>query len=106
MEDTKKAEEFLEDVLDNDDNKVYNFMINASNQANLTNNNNISPIQVNSIFVVISPYYIEKFDIEGLDLDFKMNEEGIITINDKNFEMVEVKPGVKIFGISKLREGN
>ncbi|NLW23533.1 MAG: hypothetical protein GXY88_09850 [Tissierellia bacterium] len=80
---------------------IYNFMINASNQANLTSNNNISPVQLNSIFIVIDPYYIEKLNIEGLDLEIKMGEDNRITINNRNYEMVELEPGIKIFGICK-----
>lgn len=76
-------------------------MINASNQANLTRNNNISPVQLNSIFIVIDPYYIEKLNIEGLDLEIKMGEDNRITINNRNYEMVELEPGIKIFGICK-----
>lgn len=76
-------------------------MINSSNQANLTRNNNISPVQLNSIFIVIDPYYIEKLNIEGLDLEIKMGEDNRITINNRNYEMVELEPGIKIFGICK-----
>lgn len=104
MDDTRIQEEFFNDVLDSDNTKIYNFMINASNQANLSNNRNISPTQLNAVFILISPYYIEKFNIEGLDLDFRMNEEGIITINNKDYEMLELKPGIKIFGISRQKE--
>lgn len=104
MEDTKNQEDFLRDVIDDEDTRIYSFMINASNQANLSNSNDISPVQLNSIFVFINPYYIEKLNLEGLDLNFKMNEEGVITINNKNFELIEVEPGVKVFGISSQKE--
>ncbi len=95
-----RPEDFLSEVLDYDG-SIYNFMINASNQANLTRNNNISPVQLNSIFIVIDPYYIEKLNIEGLDLEIKMGEDNRITINNRNYEMVELEPGIKIFGICK-----
>ncbi|MCR2042854.1 hypothetical protein [Anaerosalibacter massiliensis] len=101
MEEKNKIEEGLDDILSDENSRLYNFMINASNQANLTNNNNISPIQLNSIFVILNPYYIDKFNIEGLDLDLKIDEKGILTINNKRFELIEIEPGVKIFGISK-----
>jgi len=97
-----RPEEFLEEITNYENSKIFNFLINASNQANLSRNNNISPIQLNSIFVVISPYYIEKLNIEGMDINIDINEEGIITINNKSYEMVEIEPGVKIFGISKV----
>lgn len=101
MEDTNKPEDFLAEILDYNDSKIYNFMINASNQANLTGNNNISPTQLSSIFVIINPYYIEKLNIEGLNLDIKMNENNIVSINKKNYEMIEIEPGIKVFGICK-----
>lgn len=96
--------EFLEEVLDPEDNRIYNFMINTSNQANLSRSNSISPVQLNAVFILIHPYFIEKFNIEGLELDLNVSEEGIVTINDKNYETIEVKPGIKIFGVSKLKE--
>ena len=36
-----------------------------------------------------------------MDINIDVSEDGIVTINNKNFEMVEIEPGVKIFGISK-----
>ncbi|GFN36606.1 hypothetical protein [Tepidimicrobium xylanilyticum] len=101
MVDIDKSEEFFAETVDDSDNKIYNFMINASNQANLTSNNNISPTQLSSIFIVISPYYIEKLNIEGLDLDIKVSENNTVTINNIDYEMVEINPGVKIFGLCK-----
>lgn len=105
MVDPNRPEEFLGKILDYENSKIYNFMINASNQANLSRNKNISPMQLNSIFVVISPYYIEKLNIEGMDINIDIDEEGIVTINNKNFEMIEIEPGVKVFGISKESKG-
>lgn len=105
MVDPNRPEEFLGEILDYGNSKIYNFMINASNQANLSRNKNISPMQLNSIFVVISPYYIEKLNIEGMDINIDIDEEGIVTINNKNFEMIEIEPGVKVFGISKESKG-
>lgn len=63
--------QFMEEVLDDENTKVYNFMINTSNQANLSRSNNISPVQLNAVFVLVNPYYIEQFNIEDLDLKFK-----------------------------------
>ncbi|NLX62912.1 MAG: hypothetical protein GXZ06_10530 [Tissierellia bacterium] len=99
MEDSIKKEEFFSELLDGDNNRIYNFMINASNQANLANKENISPVQFNSIFVVIHPYYIERLNFESLNLDIRMNENGSISINNKNYNMIEIEPGIKVFGI-------
>ncbi|NLY77407.1 MAG: hypothetical protein GX080_04875 [Tissierellia bacterium] len=103
MED-KNQNQFVEEVLDSDDTRIYNFMINASNQANLSRSNNLSPIQLNAVFVLVNPYYMEQFNIEDLDLNLKVDEEGVIRINNKNYEMLEIEPGIKIFGVSKLKE--
>lgn len=100
----KNFTQFMEEVLDDENTKVYNFMINTSNQANLSRSNNISPVQLNAVFVLVNPYYIEQFNIEDLDLNLKVDKERTITINDKNYEMLEIEPGVKIFGVSKLKE--
>lgn len=103
MED-KNQNQFVEEVLDSDDTRIYNFMINASNQANLSRSNNLSPIQLNAVFALVNPYYMEQFNIEDLDLNLKVDEEGVIRINNKNYEMLEIEPGIKIFGVSKLKE--
>lgn len=81
--------------------KVFNFLINASNQANLTNTDNVSPMQLNSIFVFISPYDLEKVAIEGLDIDVRMDDKGLIFINNDQFDPVEITSGVSILGILK-----
>lgn len=81
--------------------KFYNFMINASNQANLSNSDNLSPMQLNSVFVFISPYILEKVEIEGLDIDIRMDDKGFIHINDLQFDPVEIAPGVSVLGILK-----
>lgn len=104
MEDIINREEFFSEFLDSDNNKIYNFMINASNQANLANKHNVSPIQINSVFVVINPYYIDKLNFENLNLDIRMNENGVISINNKNYHMIEIEPGIKVFGIYEEKE--
>lgn len=101
MADINSPEEFIDSVMDDDRSKIYNFMINASNQANLTGNNDFSPTQLNSLFIVINPYYIEKLNIDGIDLDIQIDENSRVKINDRFYEMVEIKPGIKVFGISK-----
>lgn len=98
MEDNIKKEEFFSEILDADS-KIYNFMINASNQANLANKHNVSPVQFNSVFVVIHPYYIERLNFENLDLDIRMNENGSISINNRNYKLIEIEPGIRVFGI-------
>lgn len=104
VEDIINKEEFFSEILDGDNNKIYNFMINASNQANLANKHNSSPIQINSVFVVINPYYIDKLNFENLNLDIRMNENGVISINNKNYHMIEIEPGIKVFGIYEEKE--
>lgn len=85
----------------NSEKKFYNFLINASNQANLTNVDNVSPMQLNSVFVFIYPYVLENVDIEGLDIDIRMDDKGLIFINDLQFEPVEIISGVSVLGILK-----
>jgi hypothetical protein len=103
LEDSR-LDHLLEEVLDDDDTRIYNFMINTSNQANLSRSNNISPVQLNAVFVLVNPCYIEQFNIGDLDLNLKVDKEGTVTINDKSYDMLEIEPGVKIFGVSKLKE--
>ncbi|MFZ5988372.1 MAG: hypothetical protein ACOYWZ_14775 [Bacillota bacterium] len=83
------------------DKKFYNFMINTSNQANLTNIENTSAMQMNSIFVFISPYVLEKVNIEGLDIDIRVDDKGLVHINNTQFEPVEITSGVSVLGILK-----
>ncbi len=113
-EKVKKNPKFKKDILNDSIDKLeeeistaieskssYNFLINALNQTNLTNANNSTMFQANAIFVLVSPYFIEKFELDGLDLDIKINEDGLLIINNEHFNAYEIKPGVKIFGISK-----
>ncbi|AOY78435.1 hypothetical protein BJL90_17315 [Clostridium formicaceticum] len=79
----------------------YNFLANLSNQANLTNAYSTSPFQANAIFVLVSPYYVEKFNLEGFDLNINIDDKGTVCINGEAFSTFEVKPGIKVFGISK-----
>lgn len=76
-------------------------MINATNQANLTNTDNVSPMQLNSIFITIYPYILENVDIEGLNIDIRMDDKGSIFINGLQYEPVEIIPGVSVLGILK-----
>ena len=96
-------EESIKEIIENKNNTPYNFLINASNQANLTNTYNTSHMQMNALFVLVSPYYIEKFDLEGLDLNINFNENGTITLDNKEFSAIEIKPGIKVFSISKQK---
>lgn len=88
-------------AISDSENKYYNFMINASNQANLSSSNNVSPIQLNSVFVFIAPYTLEKADIEGLDVDIRMDDKGSVFINNVEFKPVEITSGVSVLGILK-----
>lgn len=94
-------EESIEDIIMDREYHPYNFLINTSNQANLCNTNNTSHSQINALFVLISPYYIEEFHLKGLDLNIKMSEEGKFILDNQEFDAFEVKPGIKVFGISK-----
>lgn len=79
--------------------KSYNFLINAINQANLTHTYNLSPTQANAIFILVSPYYIENFNLEGLDFNIKVNEDNSVLLNNKLFDTLEIEPGIKVFGV-------
>ena len=86
---------------DNNKGRSYNFLTNLNNQYNIVNGSNISVKQVNSVFILISPYHMNKCNLEGLDIDLNIDEKGSIFIDDKEYEAVEVKPGIKIFGVIK-----
>lgn len=83
------------------ENRNFNFLTNLNNQSNLVNVNNASNEQMNSVFLLVSPYYINKFSQEGLDIEINIDEKGVITINNKEYEAIEIKPGVKVFGVIK-----
>ncbi len=83
--------------------KPYNFLINASNQANLSSNSNITAAQFNSFFVFIHPYELEKMNFDGFEINIDMDDKGNLCINDTTFEAIEISPGVKIFAISKTK---
>ena len=85
----------------NNQGRSYNFLTNLNNQSNIVNGSNISVKQVNSVFILISPYHMNKCNLEGLDIDLNIDEKGSIFIDDKEYEAVEVKPGIKIFGVIK-----
>lgn len=98
----KDINDIEKDVIDAINNKnSYSFLINALNQANLTNTYNVSPIQANAFFVLVHPYHIENFYLDGLNLDIKINDDGSVIINNEVFQALEIGPGVKVFGISK-----
>lgn len=102
---TESPEEEIDEIVNNmvrdKDKNYFNFLINASNQANLANTSDLTYSQINALFVLVYPYSLENFDIEGLNLDIKMSEDGSIYIDGKNFEAVEIQPGIKILGIVK-----
>ncbi|WP_041605925.1 hypothetical protein [Halothermothrix orenii] len=57
-------EKISEEVTSNDNakDKIYNFLINALNQANVVNTSNSSFSQINSLIILIDPYQIEKIN--------------------------------------------
>jgi len=82
-----------------DNNKYFNFLINASNQANLTDTYDMSSVQANVLFVLVNPYYIDNFDLDNMNLSIRMNENNKVFINDKEFNTVEIQPGIRVFGV-------
>ena len=38
-----------------------------------------------------------------MDINIDINEEGVVTINNKNFEMIEIEPGVRFWNIKDSR---
>lgn len=85
--------------------KFYNFLINASNQANLVGSQKISPVQINTVLVLIDPYKLENLEFEGLDINVSTDENNIVRINNQPFEAIEIEPGVRVLGISKKEKG-
>lgn len=79
--------------------KAYNFLINASNQANLAGTKEVNATQINSVFVLVTPYYIDRFNLSGLDLDIRIDEEGTLWVDQQAFEPIEIVRGVKVIGI-------
>ncbi|MFW6265071.1 MAG: hypothetical protein ACOC3B_03095, partial [Bacillota bacterium] len=72
---------------------------------NLVGLNDSNPVQISSLFIIIKPYILEKFDVdEGLNIEVEMDKNGSIRVDDEVFEPIEVSPGVSIFGIMKNDE--
>lgn len=81
------------------------FLINTSNQANLTDVNDISAYQINSVFIFVDPYRLENFKIEEApELEVDMDKKGHVWINNQEYELIEIKPGISIFGIVKHKK--
>lgn len=80
---------------------IYNFMTNLNNQSNIVDTNNLSMDQINSVFILISPYYVNEYNLEGFDINLNIDEKGKIFINNKEYEALEIEPGVKLFGVIK-----
>lgn len=81
--------------------KSLNMLVNASNQANLTNTNNLTISQINSVFIMISPYCLEDYRLDGLDLDIRIDEEGTLWVNNQGFEAIEIMKGVNVIGVTR-----
>ncbi|HHV99370.1 MAG TPA: hypothetical protein GXX36_07325 [Clostridiaceae bacterium] len=89
----------VETLAENDNNINVYLLINASNQANLTNISNMSAAQANVVFVLVNPYYIDNFNLENMNLNISMNEHNKVIINDKEFDTIEMQPGIRVFGV-------
>ncbi len=84
------------------ENKFSNFLVNTSNQANLADLNDVTAYQINSVFIFINPYCLESFEMEDVPgLEINVDEKGSVWLNDEQFELIEVKPGIAVFGIVK-----
>ncbi len=81
--------------------KPIQFLINASNQANVSSTSNVTAVQLNAFLVFIEPYELESLNLEGFDIEVNMEEDGKVRIDGLTFETIEVKPGVKVLGIFK-----
>ncbi len=90
----------LEQNESKDSTKLFGFSINSSNQANLLAVKDLSLTQVNSIFILVAPFTIEKFSIDGLDIDISIDEKGKIYISGEQYQSIEIKPGIRIFGVN------
>lgn len=100
----EEIEKIVDTAAENTGYKYLNFLINASNQTNLTNTRNLSSVQANVLFVLVNPYYIDSLNLEDMNLDIRMNENNMVVINNRKFETVEIHPGIRIFGIIKNNE--
>lgn len=89
----------MSSVIDTESDRKFNLLVNVSNQANLVDTKNVSPVQLNSFFLFVSPYVMEKCIFEDLNIDLKVDESGKIWINNRQVKPVEIKPGVSILGI-------
>ncbi len=89
----------MNSVIDTDSDRKFNLLVNASNQANLIDTKNVSPTQINSFFLFVSPFVMEKCIFEDLNIDLKIDENGKFWINSRQVKPVEIKPGVSILGI-------
>lgn len=94
-----EIEKMVDSVAENNNYKYFNFLINATNQANLTDTYNMSSVQANVLFVLVNPYYIDNFQLENMNLNIKMTESDKVIINDKEFSTVEIQPGIRVFGV-------
>jgi len=94
-----EIENMVESVAEDSSYRYFNFLINASNQANLTDTYNMSSVQANVLFVLVNPYYVDSFDLDNMNLNIRMNENNKIIINGKEFNTVEIQPGIRVFGV-------
>lgn len=100
-----EVEEMVDKVIEDDEFRQFSFLINASNQANLAKVNKVKQTQINALLVLIHPYYIKNLDLEDFNLTIDVSEAGNIRIEDCELKLLEIKPGVKVFGIIKEEQG-
>jgi hypothetical protein len=100
----EEIENYVDEITESVETKNFNFLVNASNMANFTGTDNLSSSQINALFVLIHPYYIESFDIEDMNLSIEMSENNTVLINEQRFETMEIQPGIRIFGVTKISE--
>ena len=91
----------MEQDINKDRNREFSFLTNLHNQSNIVNGDNVSTQQINSVFILVSPYYIDEINLEDLSICLNIDEKGTVFINNEKYETVEIKPGVKLFGILK-----
>lgn len=81
------------------ENKHLNLFVNAINQANILNLKDSDYSQTNSIFVFINPYELESFKFESLSIELKIDEQGLVWIDNTSYKPLEIKPGIYILGL-------
>lgn len=77
------------------------FSINASNQAGLNWVSNGQFSQINALIILINPYSLDSLNFSDIDVDIRMNSNGSVIIDGKEYKVHQVQPGIGVFGISE-----